>query len=536
MFRLTLWFARFENVLGEGTALTHHSDRTYTRELPRLGPLANVDGNDHAVHPPLVRTNRPRPALVRAALKKQFRAGMLRHGLLEVVAPQRTVRSTPERFGDDLRRIQAIRVFVARSKALRAVGESARLRSELARAITLAAPAAAASTSRAIEDAVLGASIDPEKAAHVSARLAGELGHVDPLVDTGCAWLRLRFILAAHGLLHASLVARFHARTSSEHYANVADPGHDTLALATFLALDQGDIEAADRHHAHLRSRFREHVTVSQIPALRAIAAGDREMFMQIARGRHGPADREMLELVRGRSVALVGPAPSPYMLAEEIDGFDLVVRLTYAGPDTIGDPSSVGRRTNVSYYTRASHLRHACPVVGDAVVIPSTLAFAVTSFDQDTLRWRPRIVGGAPRRLVGPPVRRGFTPVAQGIFGDRADRFQKLQFALYDLLHFDPGRVKIFNSTFYLSDELFHPGFVSPRAKQSDSSALCDQFARHDPIGNIRFVRNFVEAGWVAADEQASARLSMNDVAYVSGLDELYGSTVSTDLSQGSR
>ena len=57
------------------------------------------------------------------------------------------------------------------------------------------------------------------------------------------------------------------------------------------------------------------------------------------------------MNLISGKSVAVVGPAPSSELIGSEIDSYDIVVRTNYQGQNKLGDPKEFGVRTDISYY-----------------------------------------------------------------------------------------------------------------------------------------------------------------------------------------
>ena len=55
-------------------------------------------------------------------------------------------------------------------------------------------------------------------------------------------------------------------------------------------------------------------------------------------------------KLIEGKTIAIVGPAPSNEQTGNEIDSFDIVIRINYRGKDKLGDIKEFLSRTDISY------------------------------------------------------------------------------------------------------------------------------------------------------------------------------------------
>lgn len=441
----------------------------------------------------------------------------------------RIERLDPYAVSTDRAAIQAVRIFVEASVDGRVRDRRGRAKRTVEKSLALAIPRGPEAIKTTLWSCARAVDRSPDRFEEASARLVELLEATDPTAASSHEWLRLRFVLVGHGFVEASATVRELAHQSA--LARVeGDVGHrarrggardtedpdgevpsdDELLLAGFLCLDAGDADRATSIHEQLMDRQVHSVWMQELATSIALATNDHRRFAELAEQRRGPEDDEMLELIRGRSVAVVGPSPTDAEHGDVIEAHDVVVRLTYTGRDTIGSAETAGRRTDVAYYRRPYYVRPVLETIGDQVVLPTDLQLAV--IERDTSPY------------AGVPTRLGFKPAAPGIFGIKDTRYQKLQFAVYDLLHFEPAHVTIFNTTFYLSADLYHPGFASPRVSNAQPVDLCGQFARHDPIGNREFVRRVLAAYGVEADDEAARVLAMPTRAYARGLDTLFG------------
>lgn len=397
-----------------------------------------------------------------------------------------------------------------------------KLRTCLRRALRIATPQIALRRWADLEEAIWSVTEDPSIFPDVSVRIVQGLRDLDPTSASGNEFLRLRYLLTQHGFIAAGACARQMARASA--MANAMSPGASigAVALAASLAVDSGELDLAREHMRRYRSQTNDGTALGAVPSFVEIAS-QPDKFKERANLRRGENDDVMLALVRGRTVAVVGPAPSNARQGAEIDAHDVVVRFSYTGPTGVGPIESCGERTTIAYYRfPRGIMRRALGVDSDnRLILPADIECAVTEW--------------SPNDWTSRPVRLGFRPEAPGVFGLRPIKYQKVQYAVYDLLHFEPQRIKIFNSTFYLSSKLYQDGFVSPRVHDAGAIQLCGQFARHDAIGNRNFVQNVLLPGGVDADDECVQILNLSDSEYVQGLDELFGAGSWAHSQQGS-
>jgi hypothetical protein len=65
--------------------------------------------------------------------------------------------------------------------------------------------------------------------------------------------------------------------------------------------------------------------------------------------------DKDYLNLIKGKRVAIVGPSQTDTQNGNEIDDFDLVVRFNYKGDDLSSSSKYIGSRTDISYLNGAN-------------------------------------------------------------------------------------------------------------------------------------------------------------------------------------
>lgn len=206
-------------------------------------------------------------------------------------------------------------------------------------------------------------------------------------------------------------------------------------------------------------------------------------------------------DLVRGKSVALVGGADVNHEQGEEIDSFDVVVRMNMANPS--GGTSAAsrrGERTTVSYYTYAlARLRNR--EIGNALAV-GDLKAAVVHNHANVCHLLNATCGKSLARINASytsHVFMGFPLSAQRI--------------VLDLLPFAPSRIKVFNCDFYLGSNAHHSGYVEL------NPLMPAKLAHHDLLRNLRLARKLYPLAQVETDSRLTEILAMDDEAFVSAL-----------------
>lgn len=218
-----------------------------------------------------------------------------------------------------------------------------------------------------------------------------------------------------------------------------------------------------------------------------------------------GRVDCRFQDLIAGKSVAIVGPAPPTQKYGVEIDLFDVVIRSGYRGHLMRMDPDYYGSKTHVSYYGSGfSRL-----FVGGDRCFLDELDFAVFKsicYDyQYDMYYNSKarvkysddsFVSGSPLEIIN---------------------------IVYDVLRFGPGRIKIFNANFYLSEKTHADGYSPHHGSPSLRRLVRRGLADHDVISSIDYLRGLYVKGAIDASDELKSILLSNNEAYCSAFDAYY-------------
>jgi len=325
-------------------------------------------------------------------------------------------------------------------------------------------------------------------------------------------WILLYYASIRNGLFMVGGAVREKAIESAYHEAACSSADTDCLVRAFKAGIDQGDFGTAIEMFDRLNARSPECEQIDDLRFYYFLNTGDTEQVQAIGGRELSPEDRWFAEYIDGKSVAIVGPAPSKFDVGAEVDSFDIVARFNYKGllPESI----SFGRKVNISYYNQETSDMISQT---DDHVFFGDLDFAIFKF---------------PGYLFQIPLlkdrRARLFKMNTFLFNGSATAAQD---ALFDILHFRPGRVKVFHANFWLAYESYDARYPLSRAEEEMVGGSADKllrhwwfsFASHDFLSQVNFVRNLWRAGLVEVDESCKEVLSLTSDGYLSAMEDIY-------------
>jgi hypothetical protein len=271
----------------------------------------------------------------------------------------------------------------------------------------------------------------------------------------------------------------------------------DALAAAIELGKAEFVLETVNSKRLRVPERAQVHKAVAVAHALRGEAAKAQRLWDDAREGR----DFAYHQAIRGRRVALIGPAPATDGLREEVDSFDLLVRTNYDGKV---DPR-YGSRTDISYYNGSRVVSQRQEI---AAVAPSLQWLIGTRGSKDDLS----------RLLPHHPGIRAADVVHSLFFHANPLAVPNI---LLDLMRFQPATIKIFSSDFFSSDVAYGSNYHQRTPK---IAGIAHALRVHDPFSSFSLAQQLKDAGLVAADDLGEKVLSLDRRAYAARLQQLYG------------
>jgi Tfp pilus assembly protein PilF len=226
-------------------------------------------------------------------------------------------------------------------------------------------------------------------------------------------------------------------------------------------------------------------------------------------------ANEEFLTLVKGKSIAIVGPANTQQLQGLEIDGFDLVVRNNLTSADMIVNyGKELGRRTDIVYYnaTFGPHLKkEVSDFLRDHPKITPVFRGFTSWFAQKRMDERNGGSSSSSRILSG--------QVAP--FLGQKGSLHGIQKIIWDMLKFSPSKIKLFNVDFFVSG--YNDLYIS-KDKEGLASyqTECNFGYEHDPLQSFVFTKEMFKRKLIECDPLAKEILTWSKEEYLSRLQEM--------------
>jgi hypothetical protein len=227
---------------------------------------------------------------------------------------------------------------------------------------------------------------------------------------------------------------------------------------------------------------------------------------------KYSKIDLSFLHCISNKSIAVVGPVPTGQLSGTEIDSFDIVVRVSFFDNLTNDAIIQFGSKTDISYYGDVFSMK-----INDSNIdlgFTRKLKFAVfkslistNNFQQDIVKQNKFRVFSSNRKLFfnGSPM--------------------MIQNVLFDILKFNPARVKLFHTNFYLGRNTHFDGYrTSKSSRKINISDIplneFDGFAHHDIVSNFIFVKNLIVNNIIEADDICQNIIKLSKEEFVNSLE----------------
>tara|TARA_R100000322_G_C5447276_1_gene191862 strand:+ start:2802 stop:4058 length:1257 start_codon:yes stop_codon:yes gene_type:complete len=318
----------------------------------------------------------------------------------------------------------------------------------------------------------------------------------------GLCWLELYRICLISGLFRVGLLVRYKAEHSIVEESHTSrNPGKAEAALAISLevgAWTQARELLARAMEAGLESGRAGHARW----LIDSLEHGIRHAFPPKAH--MDPTEQAFLVEAKNKRIAVVGPVPSKAESGSEIDSFDLVAKFNYRGAKLGCDPVTQGRRVDIAYYN-----------IEQSKYIARKMS---PSFLRE-LRY-PVFIKPKGYRVLKEHASHGrLLSNVEWLLPDT--EFNAGPNAVYDLLRFCPGEVKIFNSDLMLTAGRF-AGYWQPGAKEVN---YCYSFAKtHDPVLQFRHFQHALAAELISGDAAFREVMAMTLEQYIERLQSAHG------------
>jgi hypothetical protein len=238
---------------------------------------------------------------------------------------------------------------------------------------------------------------------------------------------------------------------------------------------------------------------------------GDKESALTITKNMYSEYDKQYDKYLKGKNVAIVGPAFSGYSAGNEIDSFDVVVRIFYRGKSYLPDPEKQGSKVDVSYYNvKCAEMISE----GSDYTFFQDLDYAV--FKENKHSYQKKLFDADNGRVLFSPNRFLLNGSANMI-----------PLVLYDLLNFNINKIKIFNVNLYLTTHnTYFPGYQIEEKSKKNFTPSWYAFAVHNPMTQFNFIKNLWRTGLIDVDQACENVISMSSQEYMNAMEDIYVNT----------
>ena len=209
--------------------------------------------------------------------------------------------------------------------------------------------------------------------------------------------------------------------------------------------------------------------------------------------------DRNYLEIIKGKRVAIVGPSPTNLMNGKEINTFDVIVRFNYKGENL--STNYYGSRTDISYFNGANS---------------KDLEKKYKGLDVGGLKAAVYKVSVA-ENLLNCKCNRRMPLLIEHFMLDNSPYAFPNVFA--DLLLYRPSEIKVFSIDMFLTNKRdISYGVLN--------KSFWDEFypkAGHDPYSDYLFTEFLYSNNFISVDSKLKKILDLGIADYMMELQEIY-------------
>ncbi len=351
-------------------------------------------------------------------------------------------------------------------------------------------------------------SIEKKQNFQVDVKSAIEACSADLL--TSSEWLAMYDFLCFNGLLQSGLTAREKA-TEKSYLEAKNDLNNDFyLKRAICAAIDRADFIKAEYFINAIRKASKiENKRMNELIAYYELNKGNYKEFLDAWHKRTLNESTQFMDYVRGKNVAIVGPAPSGHEDSGLIDSFDIVVRLNYRGLEFMPEANEFGNRVNVSYYS-----------TGMVNILNKQKAkFPFTDLDFSVFKKSSyNIIGSRINKTKTKPIN------ANKYFFYKYPNL--IPETIFDILLYYPEKVHLFKTNFY-TDRTTHDNNYEEKLFVKNSllknTKLQRMMSVHDLLCQISFIRSLWKGKVIEVDQGCANVLQMTDRQYMSKMESVH-------------
>lgn len=213
--------------------------------------------------------------------------------------------------------------------------------------------------------------------------------------------------------------------------------------------------------------------------------------------------DLKFLELINNKSIAIVGPADTTIHNGDEIDKFDIVVRMNKENEIENELEVFTGSRTDINYFG-GEILRYRRDKIYEYIYKSNTKFLCVKNYE---------VLKNFNTNIV--PARQWLE-----FPWNFESSHMMVQNIILDILFFNPEKIKLFNVDFYLGKKKYLSNNYKSNIYKKSPNIRPPVFDLHDPFVNYRLVKLLLKKKLIDVDESIKKILMLSDRHYIKKLE----------------
>lgn len=229
----------------------------------------------------------------------------------------------------------------------------------------------------------------------------------------------------------------------------------------------------------------------------------------------HG--EERMAQLIRGRRVAVVGPADTGDRFGAEIDDYEVIIRPRLMTHFDDEQAARLGTRTDIAYFSGrdiAAFMEEAgAAVESDQLQMVVGRGLSLEAFEGQMPEWLRFYRHDFALGFHGPPMGIGRI--------------------LYDVLQFEPAEVGLFNIDFFSGQTAFSKGYREQKDQTMGPYSIVNEIVlAHDLVFEHRLTKAMAATGVLRAHGVAGDVLALSEAQYLEKLE--HSPAVTTRIGSG--
>ncbi|NLJ17771.1 hypothetical protein [Globicatella sulfidifaciens] len=266
------------------------------------------------------------------------------------------------------------------------------------------------------------------------------------------------------------------------------------------------DIDTANKYY-YSKIQFLSFFNRNEYLIFSNIMKSDKDQSYSIAKTKFNTLDLKYNQVINNKKIAIIGPANGNVNVEEVLKEYDVIISITYRGTSLFNEEPMKGKRY-ISYYNYEASTKIEKEIDKSFFEHLDFSVFKTIDYDYQ-------------RKLVKQSSARKIFSLDNKLFLGQPNM---LQMIIYDLLHFNPKEIKIFNFNFFLSHNLYRKDYKIEGTEHDNRFKLWNSFAIHNIISQFQFAKALYNNGLYLADDDGKNVLDLDIDEYISQMEKIHG------------